>query len=113
LQIGPFSIEKKLEFDNYKLRLPESMKIHPIFHISLLIPTTNPTTRDNINVSDELYEVEAILDKRTANGQTEYLVKWKGYGNGDSTWEPPDNLNCPERVKDFTKRRSRNLRDED
>ena len=40
---GPFKIEKKLSNLAYKLKLPHSMKVHPVFHISLLkkfIPNT-------------------------------------------------------------------------
>ena len=40
----------------------------------------------------KLYEVETILDKRTVRGKTEYLIKWKGYSTGESTWEPLANL---------------------
>jgi hypothetical protein len=29
---------------------------------------------------EEVYVVETILDKRIVNGRTEYLLKWKGYG---------------------------------
>jgi hypothetical protein len=29
---------------------------------------------------EEVYVVEKILDKRIVNGSTEYLLKWKGYG---------------------------------
>ena len=38
---------------------------------------------------EEVFEIEAILDKRVKNGQFEYLIKWKGYDNPSSnTWEP-------------------------
>lgn len=44
-------------------------------------------------MSDEEYEVEKVLDKRTKKGQVEYLVKWKNYDDpDDNTWEPADNL---------------------
>lgn len=40
------------------------------------------------------FEVEEILDSRLhkATGTIEYLVKWKGYKEADSTWEPKNNL---------------------
>jgi hypothetical protein len=37
IRLGPFEVEEKLEYDNYKLKLPNRMKIHPIFHIHIPI----------------------------------------------------------------------------
>ena len=39
-----------------------------------------------------LYEVEYILKKRTVKGKKEYLIKWKGYPESESTWEPLSHL---------------------
>lgn len=40
----------------------------------------------------EEYEVEAIVDSRFTNQVAEYLVKWKGYGSHENTWEPATEL---------------------
>jgi chromobox protein 1/chromobox protein 5 len=80
------------------------MKIHPIFHISLLVPTENAATRENYSITDDTYEVEKIIAKRTNKGRTEYRIRWKGYSEKDDTWEPTENLNCPEKVRDFGRR---------
>jgi len=37
-KLGPFKIEKKLRVVTYRLKLPNDMKIHPVFHVSLLKP---------------------------------------------------------------------------
>jgi hypothetical protein len=103
LQLGPFKIKRRLTNDNYELQLPERMRIHPVFHISLLIPTDNAVTRENITVEDEEYEVDQILDKRIKKGRTEYLVKWKGYSNEENTWEPTQNLHCPDKIREYHK----------
>jgi Chromo (CHRromatin Organisation MOdifier) domain len=109
LKLGPFQVKKKLNFDNYELRLPDRMKIHPIFHISLLDKTKNPLTTENIEVDDEEYEVEEIKKKRIRNGKIEYLVKWSGYDDKDNTWEPVTNLSCPEKLKEYELRQSVNM----
>jgi len=101
LQLGPFRIEEKLPRKNYRLKLPTSMRIYPVFHTSLLVPTTNNRAPRDIIATDESYEVEKIIGKRTRNGKTEYQVKWTGYDHADNTWEPVHHLNCPERIREF------------
>ena len=55
-------------------------------------------------MSDEEYEVEKILDKRTRKGAVEYYVKWKGWDDpSDNTWEPVGNLDCEELMSVFEK----------
>jgi len=92
-RFGPFKIEKKLSDVTYKLSLPLTMRIHPVFHISLLEPApTNVRINTSQQASPEFeqgeYEVEDILNQRIHNGRIEYLVKWKGYDDAENTWEP-------------------------
>jgi hypothetical protein len=41
---------------------------------------------------DDEYEVEEIRGKRIYRGKVQYLVKWKGYGENEKTWEPLEHL---------------------
>ena len=47
------------------------------------------------------YKVEKILDKKTINNQTKYLIKWVGFN--ETTWEPAYKIkeDVPDLVKAF------------
>ena len=55
---------------------------------------------------EEDYVVEKIVDERTVEGRLEYFLKWKGYSSLDNTWEPAENLDCPELLEEFKKTRA-------
>lgn len=96
----------------YKLELPEYMKIHPVFHVSLLKPyhrdgRVQPPPMPVTVEGEEWFLVDTILDHKDerveikratkhspAKYKTQrfYYVKWLGYGEEDNTWEPEDNV---------------------
>ena len=78
----------------YKLKLPPQWRIHPVFHMSLLMPYhENNIHRLNymrpppdLIEGEEEYEVESIQNSRFFRHQLQYLVKWKGYPDSDNEW---------------------------
>ena len=120
--LGPYEITKTISPVAYQLNLPDDLRIHPVFHVSLLkrytpndsetFPGRNIPPPPPITVNDQLeYEVERLLDKRTRkfgrHQRIEYLVKWKGYPEYDATWEPIANLeNAQDIIREFEEKSS-------
>jgi hypothetical protein len=110
VKLGPFKILERIGRSAYKLELPTKMKIHPIFHVSLLEPvyensiprrTQSPPPPIKINQEYE-HEVEQIIDSRIKYKKIQYLIDWKGYDQSHRTWEPEENLSNSQRlIKEF------------
>jgi hypothetical protein len=113
-RLGPFTISYRVGVQAYHLQLPASMKIHPVFHVSLLEPykpniipgRTQPPpppvlVKDSPEVEIE-YEVEEILDSEIRRHRLFYLVKWKGFTAEYNSWEPASNVaNSPTLLRQF------------
>lgn len=101
-RFGPFRIDDVLGPITFKLKLPPTWKIHPVFHAGLLTPyvqtkehgpaATYPPP-DIIN-NEEQFEVDEILDAewRSPGGRSKpelhYLVHYTGYPDSDNEWRP-------------------------
>jgi hypothetical protein len=53
------------------------------------------------SLGERVFAAEKITKKRLKNGQTEYLVKWKGWSSKYSTWEPEENILDPRLIEIF------------
>jgi len=48
------------------------------------------------------YEVGRITEvKFRKDGSREFLIRWKGHGPDVDSWEPEENLDCPEKIEKF------------
>ena len=111
LWVGPYKIRRRIGTVAYQLALPISVKVHDVFHVSLMAPYRSsgrvqpPPPPVDID-GDAGYEVARIInhrDQRVRNGHTRrsYLVEWTGYGPDHDQWLPSRSLaNCPDKIRE-------------
>lgn len=92
---GPYKILDKFGPVAYKLQLPETSQIHPVFHVSQLkklVGNVTTTTQLPSVVYETLTKTpEAILERkmvqRRGQAATMVLVKWANQLEEEATWE--------------------------
>ena len=97
---GPHTILSAIGSSAFKLELPQSVNIHPVFHVSQLKPYVEsdaplePPEPPPVYTGRRggIFEVETILQKRKVGRSWQFLVKWTGYASHENTWEPLANV---------------------
>ena len=94
---GPYQVIERIGAVAYKLSLPSSSVIHPVFHVSQLKQHTG-NKYDSLpaqRLEPEL-QPHAILDRRMVKHKhqaaTQVLVHWKTLSPYEATWEFADDL---------------------
>lgn len=110
-RLGPFVIDKQVNPNAYRLRLPRSMsRLHPVFNVVKLTPVPEDPIANRrakpppppVIVDDaEEWEVEEILDSRTHRRRLQYLIKWQGFGREHNSWEAASDVHAPELINEF------------
>jgi len=94
---GPYKVLQNISTMAYKLELPASSRVHPVFHVSCLkkvIGNKSPVQTIFPELDEEgqiILEPKAITDTRISQLRNrsilEYLIKWRTLPTEDSTWE--------------------------
>ena len=85
--IGPYSITKVISPVAYRLHLPPTWRVHPVFHMSNSKRWTRSEEFKRVERPPSLmmvegheeYEVEAILRHKGRGAQRLYQMLWKGF----------------------------------
>ena len=80
--VGPYAIEKVVSSNAVKLRLPSSMRIHPVVNVSWIVQYKEQVKGQKkkegkpVEVERvEEWEVEKILNKKKMRGVEKYLIR--------------------------------------
>jgi hypothetical protein len=108
---GPYEILEQVGH-SFKLKLPDSMKIHPVFHAEKLRRDPNNPLPGQANPEpppleledgETEYEVQEVLAVKLVRGKLRYRIQWKGW-DPDPEWYPASSLsNSPIVLRDFHK----------
>ena len=113
LWIGTYQVDELVGPAACRVKLPAWLKVHDVFHVSLLkdYHGEEPTPPMPILVEgQEEFEVESILAHRHrkagkgrgSKSRVEFLVEWKGYGPEEHSWEPEKHLsNSADCIQDY------------
>ena len=120
--IGPYKVIKQINPVSFKLELPPSWNIHPVFLCSQLKKAQGQVTGTvfDVNDSDTFFlsvdsfgecEVEDLLNHyvygQGQSSEQEFLVKWQDYPLKEATTEPQAHLtNVPAILVIFGAQRS-------
>jgi transposase InsO family protein len=105
---GPFKILEQVGH-SYRLELPESMKIHPIFSPDKLrkaaedpLPGQVEEPPPPVNITGDLeYEVDEILTVKKRHGKLFYRVNWLNFDEDLEFYPASDLKYSPHKIRDF------------
>jgi hypothetical protein len=119
--LGPYPIKRVISHVAYELQLPRTLKIHPVFHVSLLKQyvedpiNTVPAPPEPI-INEEGYEefhVQEVLKHRIrlvkGSAKLEFLVRWTGYDPEYDEWRPLDEVDETVAYDDYATEMRRQL----
>jgi len=107
--VGLYAIEEVISSNAVKLKLPSSIRIHPVVNVSWIVRYKEQVKGQKkeegklVEVEGvEEWEVEKILNKKKIRGVVKYLIWWKGFMAEGDTWERRENLkNAEELIEEF------------
>ncbi|GJW67410.1 ty3-gypsy retrotransposon protein [Tanacetum coccineum] len=94
---GPYKVEARVGKVSYRLTLPPSSKIHPVFHVSNFKPFLGNENEDAMGLPEDFQEGSPVEEPlancdsrmvlRDGKSVRQVLVQWVGVSPEEATWE--------------------------
>jgi len=106
---GPYTMTRIINKNAYEFDLPNTMRNHNAFHVSLLDRYAPPVAgqwpseaQPTIvhHAAEREWEVKCIIDAELGYRKLHYLVQWVGYYEIHTTWEPTEYLENAQELVD-------------
>ena len=90
-QLGPFSVEEQIGKHSYRLKLPATVRLHPVFHVNNLRPCSTALLRPAVPVTvpegdDEEFDIShisAVCIKSLPGRRGKYLLFMTHFSDDD------------------------------
>jgi hypothetical protein len=105
---GPYEVLEKVG-NAYKVKLPESIQVHPVFSPDKLRKASTdplpgqknePPMPIQVNGEDE-WEVDEVLNSKLVRGALKYQVRWRGYDPDPKWYQAWNFIGSPKLIKEF------------
>lgn len=84
------AMEEKLDKQNTEIQ-----------KLKLKLQKKKEVKSDLCEKKSNVFDVEKIMGHKVVNGEILFLIRWKGYGAEDDTWEKKKNLFCDKFLKNY------------
>ena len=117
---GPYRVVARIGSVAYKLQLPSSSSVHPVFHVSQLkkclrvpeeqVPTEVMDLQPDLQYQERPIKILDVATRQTRRTAIRFCrVQWSNHTEADATWEREDDL---KKEFPYISKISRNLEDE-
>ena len=113
--VGPFTVTERVGSLGYRLKLPDTMLLHDVFHVCYLRSYKNdqrkapPPIPELDDEGQQNWEVDDVLDhkevQQSRKHKLKYLLRFTGYGPEEDLWTE-DVSDCKDSVQDYWDKKS-------
>ena len=110
-QLGPFPVEEQIGKHSYRLKLPATVRLHPVFHVNNLRPCSTAPLRPAVPVTlpegdDEEFDVShisAVCIKSLPGRRGKYLLFMTHFSDDDipPVWHRLNEVHRTTALQDF------------